>query len=188
MLTEATPPATTTEPAPTLLSETPAAAEPAYVPLAAADLVELAGKDFTIPEALQSKAAELFSTLKLTKETAAPLVSLYTDLAREAGEASARAWSETIDGWQAATKAHPDFGGAKLEASLATAKQFLKDYASNDFLEMLAVTGTGNHPAMLSFILKAASAVPGEAKPAPATALPTLKSLAEQMFPNHGAN
>jgi hypothetical protein len=188
LLTEATPP-TTTEPAATLLTEpaTPAV-ESTYVALAATDIAELAGADFTIPEALQTKAAELFSTLKLTKETAAPLVSLYTDLAREAGEANAAAWSATIDEWQAATKAHPDFGGDKLEASLATAKQFIIDYGDPDFNKMLAVTGTGNHPAMLAFILKAAKAVPGEAKPAPATMQSSAKSLAEQMFPNIGAN
>lgn len=186
--TELPTPTTTSDPAPTLLSEAPAPAPeaaPAYVPLAATDIAELAGKDFSIPEALQTKAAETFSSLKLTKETAAPLVALYTDLAREAGEANAKAWSETIDGWQAATKAHPDFGGDKLEANLATAKQFIADHGDDDFRKMLAITGVGNHPAMLSFILKAAKAVPGDARPAPANVTGSVKSLAEMMFPNH---
>lgn len=187
----------TTEPAApaSLLSDpapapAPAAVEPApasYVPIPAEELTTLFG-DTKLPEETFAKVSTTFADLRLDKAGAEKAVALYSTLQEEAAKATAEAWNTTIKGWQDQAKAHPDFGGAKFDASLAQAKQVVDDYGDQGFKEMLAVTGVGNHPALIGFILKLAKAIPGDAAPAQTTSTAAPRDLASLLFPNHGAN
>ena len=200
-MTESTPPAatepqasptpeptspTTEPPAPSLLTEPAPVAPAPYTPLAETEIAELFGTNAPQGEALK-KVATTFTELQLSKDGAAKLSTLYNSMRQEAEQATANVWNETIKGWQDQAKAHPDFGGAKFDASLAQAKQIVNDYGDQTFKEMLALTGVGNHPAMISFILKMAKALPGEAAPASTQVSAAPADLASRLFPQKGA-
>lgn len=169
------------ESAPAPASEAPAP----FVPLTDNDILELFGDYAPKGDALTT-VSKTFAELQLGKDQAGKLSALYTSMQKEAEQATVAAWNDTIKSWQDQSRAHPDFGGAKFDTSLAQAKQIVMDYGDKAFQEMLAVTGTGNHPAMIAFILKLGAALPGEGKPASTQQTAAPRDLASILFPNHG--
>lgn len=57
--------------------------------------------------------------------------------------------------WAESAKADKEFGGDKLNESLATAKKALDSFASPEFKEFLGQSGLGNHPEMIRLLVKA---------------------------------
>lgn len=180
---------TTTAPEPLLGGTVPASSEapPPFTPLSDEDIAAMFGEYAPKGDGLKN-VQSAFAELALDKPKAEKLSALYGSMQKEAEQATAAAWNETIKGWQDAARAHPDFGGSKFDTSLAQAKQIVSDYGDTSFQEMLAVTGVGNHPAMIAFVLKVAAALPGEARPTTVSPTAGPRDLASILFPNHGAN
>lgn len=59
-----------------------------------------------------------------------------------------------VQDWEAASRADPEFGGDKLDESLATANRVFEAYDPNGTIRaMLTETGYGNHPELIRFML-----------------------------------
>lgn len=103
------------------------------------------------------------------------LLNQFTDLARELGLSNEKAQSALdwyrdkvvsgisadlaaqrtalIEGWTTTIKGDPELGGARLKATIETAKSFVKEYPrSAEFLQLMDETGLGNHPEMIRFL------------------------------------
>ena len=107
------------------------------------------------------------------------------DMARQqsAAEAADAAWLANIEAWQTEVKSSPEFGGEKLEQSLANAKQVSEQYGGAEFFEMLRVTGVGNHLQMVAFLNRVYKEMPKEGAPVTGTpGTPTDKPLADRLF------
>jgi hypothetical protein len=92
-------------------------------------------------------------------------------------------WNETAKAWQQEVRDHPEYGGANFEASLAKAKEVAVKYGGQEFLQLLSVSGAGNHVNMVAFLNKVAKDLPSEGTPV--TGNPTAgaeKSLADKLF------
>ena len=167
-----TPTTTTTTPTePTLV--TPAA--PVFVPFTAESVKEY------FPDA-PAPALELFNKLKVSPETAKELVAYQSTLQTEAAKATAEAWASQNQAWQNAARSNPDWGGAKLDQTLAAVKTVVTEYGDASFSEMLSITGAGNHPAMIGFLHKLSQALPSEGKPAVGVPGVSERSLADRLF------
>lgn len=59
-----------------------------------------------------------------------------------------------VEDWEAASRADPEFGGDKLDESLATANRVFAAYdPQGEIRTMLTETGYGNHPALIRFFV-----------------------------------
>jgi hypothetical protein len=61
--------------------------------------------------------------------------------------------------WMETSKADKEFGGAKLQENLATAKKALDAFGSQALRDLLNESGLGNHPEVIRFFLKAGKAI-----------------------------
>ena len=168
----------TTEPAPapSLLAAAAApTAAPAFVPYTTESLTAI------LPDA-PAPVLELFNKHQLSSETIKDLAAYQTTLQQDAAKATADAWAEQNLKWQTESKSNPEFGGQKLDASLAKVKTLVTEYGDKSFSEMLNITGAGNHPAMIGFLLKMAAALPGEGLPAVGSPAISERSLADRLF------
>lgn len=59
-----------------------------------------------------------------------------------------------VQDWEASSRADPEFGGDKLDESLATANRVFAAYdPQGEIRTMLTETGYGNHPALIRFFV-----------------------------------
>jgi uncharacterized protein YidB (DUF937 family) len=58
-------------------------------------------------------------------------------------------WAKQVDGWRQQSESDPEFGGAKLEATMGEARKALEAHGSKELNELLENTGIGNHPALI---------------------------------------
>jgi hypothetical protein len=122
-------------------------------------------EDFTLPEGMEKDekalevAGELFKELDLTQDQAQKLVDYQTEQMQQTAEAMQEAWDELFAGWAAETKADKEIGGKDFDANVAIAKTAVKEYATDEFKEMLNSTGIGNHPEMVRFLVNVGKSI-----------------------------
>lgn len=162
----ATPPAAAVVPA---TVATPASADPAApakpdaAPAKADVTPQVPAKyEFKLPDGLSTDAASkleaefvpLAREAKLSNEQAQKLVDLYTAQVSAQAKAGQDAWAATVEGWRKAAKEDPEFGGAKLEATVKDAQRILKQFGDKDLTNWIEETHLGDHPAFLRFMAK----------------------------------
>ena len=142
------------------------------------------------------KLVETINGATSREELAKGLIDLHTEMTTKAAEAQAEAWQSTITEWQEAVKADPVYGGANMEGSLANARQLVEQYGGDvdkttgkvnaqqvtELKEALALTGIGNHVALVRLLNNLKAAIPGEAKPVEGKPAPTQKNRADSLF------
>jgi hypothetical protein len=185
----------TTQPAP-LTTDANAVPDPAPAvppaeptePAAPEPSPSLTAADLTMPEglALEGEPMENFlalaNDLGLPKDKAEGLLSLHAQVLTASQEAMAAQWNTLQEDWKTQTKALPDIGGDKLDASLATIAKAIDKYGTPQLKEALTLTGAGNHPEVVKFLHTISSLVV-ERPPvsgAPSTGGPTDR--ASRMF------
>lgn len=193
--TEVTQPAssteTTTETQPTsLVSETKPEGEvkpeaaPEFTPVEASALKFPEGSQTN--EAITAKFLEITNGAKLPAEAVQQLVDLQANLAKEASEAGSKLWTETQAKWQDEVRADAEIGGQKLEENLSHVAKLI-DRVSGDqapaVREAFAMTGAGNHPALVKFMVKVAKEL---SEPAPVAGAPgnVSRDTASLLFPS----
>lgn len=87
--------------------------------------------------------------------------------------------------WAEASKADKEFGGDKLDQSLATARKALDTFGSPELRALLNDAGLGNHPEVIRFMFRAGKAISEDTKfvggkPAPQT----KRDTASVLYPN----
>lgn len=147
-------------------------------------------EDFTLPEGMEvdsellDEARPLFKELNLTQEQAQKLVDLQSKYVREAAEKQLDAWKETVTTWADESKKDKEFGGAKFEESLGYARTAIKQFATDDFKEMLNVSGTGNHKEMIRFLTRVGKAISDDKILHGTKQTEAVRDRAKTMFPD----
>jgi hypothetical protein len=120
----------------------------------------------TIPEGM-TKADALFTKFTdVAKEhgLSGPVAQTLIDLAAEQVQATVQKqsaeWAKQQEDWQAQVRSDPTIGGDKLQENLATFSGFVKGsgLCAPGFLEALAFSGMGNHPAVVKTLVQVARA------------------------------
>jgi len=146
--------------------------------------------DFTIPEGLVvepevlAEAGKLFKDMNLSQEQAQTLVDFQAAEKQKEIEASQKAWTDQMEVWEKESKNDKEFGGAALQDSLGVAKKAMDAFGTDEFKQMLEITGTGNHPEMVRFLVKAGKAVKEDDVLHGSGTSGTGKSRESILFPN----
>jgi len=118
--------------------------------------------DFTLPEGAVPDTATMdqFKALAkakgLSQEAAQELVSFNSNIATKNSEASAAAYTKTVEGWKSETIA---FLGVDHAKELAFASKALDKVGTPKLRALLDETGLGNHPEVVSMLIKAGKLV-----------------------------
>lgn len=149
-------------------------------------LEALKADGFELDEDLKDQAEDFFKLIAEEKDpnkVAEQSLRMLSDVQKRWTEGISKVWNDTQADWQKATREDPEYGGAKLDQSLAKAKEVAMKYGGKEFLSLLSLTGAGNHPKMVAFLNKVAADLPSEGTPISGT--PTAgeeKSLADKIF------
>lgn len=156
-------------------------------PLDADKLKAVLPEGFELDETLSTRFLEAVNSAKSREEFAQQMLELQAELLTKADEAATAAWNSTQDAWKAEVTADPEFGGPKLQTSLATARTLIETHAKDPaeaaaIKDFMNLTGAGNSIHMVRLLNRLAARIPGEAKPVEGTPAPTDKPRAERLF------
>jgi hypothetical protein len=122
------------------------------------------------------------------------LADFYVDETRRQLQAQAEMWNRTREGWRNDFIADKEIGGNRQQTTLSRCGAMIEQYGGTpvqkkELREALAVTGTGDHPALIRFINNMARVL-SEGKPVPAVVpkSPVTKSKASRRYQNGGLN
>lgn len=144
--------------------------------------------DFTVPEGvtLNADALESFKAIAKEDNLSQGKAQRYIDAAVKFAadrDAAAAAQIDTIKaGWREATTADKEFGGDKLQESLAVAQKALKQFGSPELNELVVGAGLGDHPEFVRLLVRVGKAV-SEA-PIVNGGQPAAKDAASVLYPN----
>jgi hypothetical protein len=118
--------------------------------------------EFKLPDGVQldetfaGKASSVFKELGFTQDVATKLVALQGDYMAEIvkqGAAERAQWAEQL-------KAHKEFGGDKMDATVRAAQKFINTFGAGEEGEALKALlerdGYGNHPGLVIMLARAA--------------------------------
>ena len=172
----------TPEPTPTPTSEPAPAFDVADVTLDS--LKALLPKDAMLNEPLANEFLSVLNGAKSRGDLAKGMIDLQTKIETGAVEAMTNAWNDTLKSWKDAAAADKEIGGANLEANLAKSRTVLETYSKNstELKELFALTGVGNHPAMVKFLLAVQAAIPTESTPVQGSPVSVESTRAKRLF------
>lgn len=122
-------------------------------------------KDFAMPEGveLDKEASDELKTiakeLNLSQKDAQRLADLGVKQAAKFADQPAQILKEAQEEWTKQSRADEEFGGAKLDENLATARKALETYGNDSLKTLLRESGLGNHPEVLRFMYRAGKAI-----------------------------
>ena len=142
---------------------------------------------FEVNDAMSTKFLEVMNDKDLSRvEMGQKLIEIQADAMEEMSQAINQSYIDTRTEWREGIEKHPEFGGDKLEANNAEVSKVVDKYGSDDFREMLALTGSGDHLEMYQFLMNVAkdmnegTLISG----GPNSQAPTTQ--AERLYPNQG--
>lgn len=98
--------------------------------------------------------------LGLTQTQAQNLTGIYTKAIESVATANRDAWRQTVEGWRATVEGDTEIGGQKLTTTVLPAvAKLLDQYGGSEVRQALNLTGAGNHPALVKFFYKVATAL-----------------------------
>jgi hypothetical protein len=121
--------------------------------------------DFSLPEgmAMDEKLAEAMSPvlkdLGLTRGQAQALAGALAAHRQAEASAGAHEWADIQTGWIASAKKDQEIGGARWDASVATAQGALARFGTPGLRTFLTESGGGNHPEVIRFMARVGSAI-----------------------------
>lgn len=171
----------------------PAEAEKAPEPAAP---VDPASYEVTLPEGMTREDPLVAAFLEgaagasLDGKAVQAVLDKTAPLVAAALAAPHKAWEQLNSDWQAAIKADPDVGGAKLPAAVESVTNLLDRHGSAELKEALKVTGAVNNPAVFKFLHKmaAAYAESGSVAAGASAPVPNTPSAAALMYPSARPN
>ena len=144
---------------------------------------------FEIPEEQQGALLEVLNDPEVSRaDLVNRLIEMQTNVSTANVEALQQAmneqWLGTQTEWQKQLSAVPEFGGERLDESLAEVKKGLEAAgATKEVFDALDVTGAGNHPALVPLLHKL---IKPFLEGAPVATSPSSGKLSREakMFPN----
>lgn len=175
--------ATTTEKTPEQVAEEAAAAE-----AETARLAPLTVEGLVLPEGMESTdelKSEFVETVNKLNElgpaaAAEALLNLQAKALTAASEASSAEWNKLQEGWRDQVKA--DYG-ERLQPTLNSINNLVKEHGDEKLVEALATTGAGNNPEVVKFFAKMATMLT-EGGYAPGSPANSEKSAAQRLYPS----
>ncbi|API59634.1 hypothetical protein BSL82_10150 [Tardibacter chloracetimidivorans] len=146
-------------------------------------------EDFTAPDGVTLDAEVLDEFKAFAKEHNLPQAEAqkYVDTAIKLQEKWSQAQADAIveirGDWLKSSQTDKEFGGDKLETSLATAKRGLEAYGSKELASFLDETGLGNHPEIIRLLVKAGATVSEDRFVAGGGAAHGARDLASRLYP-----
>lgn len=112
-------------------------------------------------DALFGEFAGMAKAYGLSAPAAQQIIDLAAKQVQVANERLLADWNKQQEAWQAEIKSDKDIGGDKLAGTLQTFSKVASDPALSDpkFREGLAMTGAGNHPAVVRTLARWAQAL-----------------------------
>lgn len=145
--------------------------------------------DFELPEGMEldEKAMEQFvpiaKELDLSQEQAQKLVTLYSNQIKAQVDMQEETYSTIRNDWVKEVKADKEIGGEKFNENVATAREAVKTFGSDELTDMLNTTGLGDHPAVVKFFYKVGKAMKDDSIVHGGRA-PAARDRAKILFPN----
>ena len=136
-----------------------AAAPESYEPFAIPE--ELGASDDPRVQEMTREAGELFRSMNLTQAQAQQLVDLHVKNLKpwlgavDAAEALEQDLKRRVAEWEGQIKAHPEFGGARLDESLTVARRAVAKLGGEPLMKALDETGAGVHPEIFAALVRA---------------------------------
>lgn len=121
--------------------------------------------DFEMPDGIQlnEELGSEFKTaakeMNLTQEQAQKFITIQSEYVAAQQKATQDAFIEQTNAWADEVKADTEFGGSKLDSTLATASRALDKYGTPELKELLNSSGLGNHPEMVRFVARVGRSV-----------------------------
>lgn len=149
--------------------------------------------DFKVPEGtemdegLSSAYQEFAKGAKLTQEQFDALTPKLAEKLTEIRGEAFKAYSDLQNKWIGEVKADPEFGGAKLESSLADAAKAIDSFGGPALRDALRVTGAGNNPAIVKAFIQIGKLISDESRFVSGKPATQPVSGAERMFPRNAA-
>lgn len=140
---------------------------------------------FQVDEASRGKFLEIANELGLSKDGANKLVGLQAELAKQASEAGSKLWEDMQKQWQDQVRADPEIGGTKLDENLSHIAKLLQTHGNDEVRQAFDVTGAGNHPAVIKFLVKLGKEL-GEGSPVSGRPSTAPQDAASILYPNQG--
>lgn len=139
---------------------------------------------FEMPEERAEEVLTLVNGATNRAELVKGLLDLHAKEISAMQQQIADGWNTTQAAWKTELEADPTYGGQKLEASLATAKEMAMQLGGPELVKVLNYTGAGNSVHVLRALMKASELIPREARPSNGAPAVAPKTLAERMFPS----
>ena len=142
--------------------------------------------DFTLPEGfhaeegLMGEFKEVAKELNLSQENAQKLVDLQTKFTL----AQAENWETVKSDWVKAAKTDKEVGGVKWDENVATARQALDQFGTDELKAALDSTGVGNHPEFIRFAYRIGKALKEDGVLSGANKDMGPKDASKILFPN----
>lgn len=147
--------------------------------------------DFKVPEdsILEGSRLETLSALSkeigASQEQAQKLAEGTDKLLRQiASESQAQAQAQ-IDQWREASVSNKEWGGEKLQESLAIAKQVVSQFATPELQKILTDSGFGNHPDVIGMFVKMGRLMQSDSLVRGSAAAAPPKTAWEKMYPSN---
>ena len=121
--------------------------------------------DFNLPEgmAIDEKLAEAMSPvlkdIGLTRGQAQALAGALAAHRQAEASAGAHEWADIQTGWVNSARKDAEIGGARWDASVATAQGALARFGTPGLRTFLTESGGGNHPEVIRFMARVGSAI-----------------------------
>ncbi len=149
---------------------------------AKADAIEYT--DFQVPEGItidEEKLGQFVPIAKelgLSQEQAQKVVDLYAGIEAK----NHQAWADQIGKWADETRADPEIGGAKLDASMKAATTAIQAFGGKDLLDRINSSGLGCDPVTLRAWAAVGRALGEDKTLAPGAAAGRALSAGEVLF------
>ena len=138
---------------------------------------------FTLPEELAGDAAPDFAAFN----TLAKELDLSQADAQKLVDFQAQGVQRARQAWADAAKADAEFGGDKLEESVAVARKAIDTFGTPELKALLNQTGIGNHPEVIRAFLRAGKAL-GDDTIVTGRQAPAAKDSATRFYPQSNMN
>lgn len=118
-------------------------------------------EDFSVPEGFTVNEEQLgeyhrwAKDTNLTQDQAQQGIDMFVKI-KEAEQAQ---WVEQQKSWVDQAKSDSEYGGDKFDENISVAVKARESFGTPEFVEMLEVSGLGNHPEMIRFLNRVGQAI-----------------------------
>ena len=110
---------------------------------------------YGVDEAILSEYQRWAKENNFTQEQAQEGINLVSRLK----QAELERWGEQQAAWVNEAKGDKEFGGEKFDKNIAVAVKARETFGTPEFVEMLDISGLGNHPEMVRFLYRVGSQI-----------------------------